>query len=65
MTNIPESHREKLCESKKKYSNEKNALDHLKVIRKRGLIVPPNARAYKCFFCGFWHLGHKRDDDPK
>lgn len=57
---IPETHRWKMCESKRRFKNEKNALNELKKIRKTGKIVPPNAVAYKCPICSKWHLGHKK-----
>lgn len=46
------------CERKKQYKSEKKALNVLAKLRKRGYIVSSTANAYKCKFCGKWHLGH-------
>lgn len=59
MTLIPKTHIWKLCERKKKYSSEKNALAHLRQMRKKGLIIPANASAYRCpIDPSHFHLGH-------
>ena len=64
MTDIPFSHRYKLCESKRSYKNEKEALKALKSIRKKRL-VPENGGAYKCpIDPTHWHLGHRRLNEP-
>jgi hypothetical protein len=50
------------CEKtgKHMYKKRKSALNHIKQMKKRGVIISADANAYKCEGCGRWHLGHKR-----
>lgn len=48
------------CERKTKHKSKKSAMNKLRSIKKSGFIVPGNAIAYKCNFCGAWHLGHNK-----
>lgn len=53
---------ERECWSKKQYKSEASALHHVKQQRKMGLIGDLKAkslRAYKCIWCGAWHLTSK------
>jgi len=47
-----------MCDKKKRFSAKKHAEARLKSIRKKGIIVPPDAHVYSCLFCGGFHLGH-------
>ena len=49
-----------MCESKIRHGSKKCAENALRKIRKTGMIVSPDAHAYKCPFCQGWHLGHTR-----
>lgn len=60
---VPHSHIYKLCGRKRQYSSKKNAEQFLRSIRKRGIIVSPNADVYKCPFGNHWHTGHKRENE--
>lgn len=48
-----------MCDRKKRFNKKINAENMLKSIRKKGVIVPPDAHAYHCPFCAGWHLGHE------
>lgn len=47
-----------MCERKKRFSAKKHAEARLKSIRKKGIIVPPDAHVYLCPVCSGYHLGH-------
>lgn len=49
------------CEGKKAYKSQAQALATRDSVLKRKPLAPVNgANAYKCQFCGSWHLGHGR-----
>lgn len=56
------------CTFKRPYSSESEALKVVKEIRKAGRMRRfCSFNAYKCFFCEYWHVGHKsrpRDQRP-
>ena len=54
--------KEKMCGGKIRYKSKQKALNRLKSIKKRGIIVPENAGAYHCPFCNRWHLGHRGEE---
>jgi len=47
-----------MCDRKKRFTTKKHAEARLKSIRKKGIIVPPDAHVYLCPFCEGYHLGH-------
>lgn len=56
---------------KRVFRKRKNAINYLKVLKTRGLIMPRignnegDAHAYRCLDCGKWHVGHKNNRFPK
>jgi hypothetical protein len=63
MTKIPQEHFDKLCTSKHPYTSEEDAKFKIKAARKKGRIVSPLLRPYKCRFCWAWHIGHIKTFD--
>lgn len=54
-----ESRKQRSCEKKKRYIDEKQAKIALGfVIRKNVSSRPKYLHAYECDFCKKWHLGH-------
>lgn len=58
---VPQSHIDKLCESKVQYSSKKNAEERIRAKRKKGFLISPNLKVYKCSFCFGWHMGHLKE----
>ncbi len=52
-----ESERARSCGNKRRYESEREALDGAYLIRMQG---GESLDAYRCRFCGGWHLGHSR-----
>lgn len=50
------------CLRKQAFKSEINALKHLKMIGRQGVIVSAVANAYKCKYCNKWHLGHGKNN---
>lgn len=48
----------KECWDKRQYKTEKTALHKAKLLRKQGMVGKP-LRAYKCIWCGAFHLTSK------
>lgn len=51
--------RYKHCERKLKYTSVKMAEKRIKDRRKKGHIVD-GLNIYKCKYCGYFHIGHKK-----
>lgn len=56
--------KQRMCGKKLHFISRKSAENYLKSIQKRGLIIPENANAYRCLYCGRWHLGHADEKKP-
>jgi hypothetical protein len=54
-----ESERARSCGRKRRYASEREALDAAYLIRMQG---GEELSAYRCRFCGRWHLGHSLPD---
>lgn len=48
--------RRQACSRKKGYENREHAERDIELLRQRGNMHPMNA--YRCAFCGLWHVGH-------
>ena len=49
------------CKKKEAFRSEQRAMNQIEKFKKRGYIVSPLANAYKCKYCGKWHLGHRKE----
>lgn len=47
---------ERSCEGKVQHETREAADQAARVLRQRGDVVRP----YHCWYCGCWHVGHKR-----
>ena len=54
----------KSCGSKVKHRTEEGAKIHIKNIYRKNQTYH-NMKAYKCKFCGFWHVAHDRTINEK
>ena len=59
MSGIPREHLEKLCLNKVQYT-KKQGESLIRIARKRGRIITPTLKVYKCRFCWAYHIGHER-----
>lgn len=57
--NIPESHIEDICGRKHPYSSQKDAEFKIRSMRKKGKIISPLMKIYKCHFCDYFHIGRQ------
>ncbi len=62
---IPQAHIDKLCRNKHLYTSKKDAESRIKAKRKKGFLISPSLRIYKCSFCYGWHMGHQYEYDPE
>jgi hypothetical protein len=50
--------RRKACEGKHKHATEAEAHSHLRSLHLAGKLVGRAMHAFKCEFCGSYHVGH-------
>ena len=49
------------CEGKQAYHSHADALAVVSTIRRRRRRRRKGLQVYRCDFCGFWHLGRRRE----
>lgn len=52
--------RKKKCGQKRRYNNSSEAWASVTALRRKGDVAGIRLTAYKCSFCGLWHIGHKQ-----
>ncbi len=58
---LPEGVRPKMCNGKKKFGNISAAESSIEGLRKHRLShEPEKLNVYKCPFCTFYHVGHRK-----
>ncbi len=52
--------RARSCTGKVAHASKEQALGHAIGLRRRLGALPRDSHAYRCRFCGSWHVGHRQ-----